>query len=53
MKFKNINKTKIIKSLEKRLRRLKRKINKKYINNKKGESYIKTSNIIKLYIKIL
>ena len=52
MKFKNSNKTKIIKSLEKRLRRLQRKINKKYINNKKGESYIKTSNIIKLEKRI-
>ena len=52
MKFKNINKTRAIKALEKRLRRLQRKINKKYINNKKGESYIKTSNIIKLEKRI-
>lgn len=52
MIFKNINKTRAIKALEKRLRRLQRKINKKYINNKKGESYIKTSNIIKLEKRI-
>ena len=45
---KNINKTKKIKRLEKRLRRLQRKVSNKYIKNKKGERYVKTSNIIKL-----
>jgi len=45
---KNINKTKKIKMLEKRLRRLQRKVSNKYIKNKKGESYRKTRNIVKL-----
>ena len=52
MKFKNINKTKIIKALEKRLCRLQRKVSKKYELNKEGRSYIKTSNIIKLEKRI-
>lgn len=49
--YKNINKTKKIKKLEKRLRRLQRKVSRKYETNlksKKGGSYVKTSNIIKL-----
>ncbi len=49
MTFKNINKTKVVKRIEKRLRRLQRKvsqINMKKI--KKERSYVKTSNIIKL-----
>ncbi|ONI38293.1 transposase [Candidatus Epulonipiscium fishelsonii] len=48
MKSKNINKTKIVKKLEKRLRRLQRKISNKYEMNKNGKEYAKTSNIIKL-----
>lgn len=44
---KNINKTQKVKKLEKRKRRLQRSISKRYENNKKGESYCKTSNIIK------
>ena len=46
--YKNINKTKKIKKLEKKMRRLQRKVSKKYLKNKKGVSYVKTSNIIKL-----
>lgn len=46
--FKNINKTEKVKKLEKRLRRLQRKISNKYEKNKEGGSYVKTSNIIKL-----
>ncbi len=46
--YKNINKTKKVKKLEKRLRRLQRKVSRKYQLNKKGGSYVKTSNIIKL-----
>jgi putative transposase len=46
--YKNINKTKKVKKLEKKLRRLQRKVSKKYLLNKKGGSYVKTSNIIKL-----
>jgi putative transposase len=49
---KNINKTKKIKKLEKKMRRLQRKVSNKYLKNKKGESYRKTRNIIKLEKKI-
>lgn len=52
MVFKNINKTRVIKNLEKRLRRLQRKVSRKYDMNKKGGSYNKTSNIIKLEERI-
>ncbi len=46
--YKNINKTKKIKDLEKRKKRLQRSISRKYENNKKkGGSYCKTKNIIK------
>ena len=55
MIFKNINKSRIIKQLEKRLRRLQRKVANKYQQNKQGKEYVKTSNIIKLekQIKLL
>lgn len=55
MVFKNINKTRVIKRLEKRLRRLQRKVSRKYQLNKQGKEYVKTSNIIKLekQIKLL
>ena len=46
MVFRNINKTKVVKNLEKRLRRLQRKVSRKYDMNKKGGSYNKTSNIL-------
>ena len=45
--YKNINKTEKVKRLKKKQRRLQRKISKKYLINKKGECYRKTSNIIK------
>ena len=45
--YENINKTKKVKKLEKRKRRLQRSISRRYEKNKKGESYCKTSNIIK------
>ena len=48
MTFKNINKTRLVKNLEKRLRRLQRKISRKYKLNKEGRKFVKTSNIIKL-----
>ncbi|WP_066506210.1 RNA-guided endonuclease InsQ/TnpB family protein [Abyssisolibacter fermentans] len=48
MTFKNINKTRLVKKLEKRLRRLQRKISRKYELNKEGRKFVKTSNIIKL-----
>ena len=46
-KYKNINKSQKVKKLEKRKRRIQRSISRKYEKNKKGESYCKTSNIIK------
>ena len=45
--YKNINKSHKVKKLKKKQRRLQRKVSKKYLKNKKGESYCKTSNIIK------
>lgn len=51
--YKNINKTKRIKLLKKKSRRLQRKISRKYLKNKKGESYQKTRNIIKSEKKLL
>ena len=45
--YKNINKSQNVKKLEKRKRRLQRSISCKYKKNKKGESYCKTSNIVK------
>ena len=45
--YKNINKTKKVKKLEKKRRRLQRQISRKYLMNKEGRSYKKTCNIIK------
>ena len=46
--FKNINKSKTIKKLEKRLRRLQRQVSRKYEMNKQDNKFVKTKNIIKL-----
>ncbi len=53
--FKNINKTKVVRKLEKRLKRLQKRVSRKYEMNKKqikgGENrcqFVKTNNIIKL-----
>lgn len=51
--YKNINKTQKIRKIIKKKRRLQRKISKKYLLNKKGDSYCKTSNIIKFEKKLL
>lgn len=51
--YKNINKTIKVKKLKKKQRRLQRKISRKYLKNKKGESYCKTHNIIKSEKKLL
>lgn len=51
--YKNINKTRQIKKLEKQKRRLQRKISRKYEYNKEGSSYKKTCNIIKSEKKLL
>ena len=48
----NINKTRVIKNLEKKLKRLQRQCSRKYFSNKKGGSYQKTKNIAKLELKI-
>jgi len=52
MVFKNINRIIVVKQLEKRLRRLQRKISRKYELNKEGRKFVKTSNIVKLQKKI-
>ncbi len=46
--YKNINKTYIVRKIEKKIHRLQRQVSRKYENNKKGKEYVKTSNIIKL-----
>ena len=51
--YKNINKTKRVKKLEKKRRRLQRQISRKYELNREGRSYKKTSNIIKSEKKLL
>ena len=45
--FKNINKSKEVKRLEKKHHRLSRRISRKYEKNKKGNKFIKTANIRK------
>ena len=52
--YPNINRTKAVSRLKKKQRRLQRSISRKYeMNNKKGESYRKTRNIIKSERKLL
>ena len=46
--YKNINKTRKVKQLEKRKHHLQRKLSKKYEMNKNGNKFVKTNNIIKL-----
>lgn len=46
--FKNINKTRTVRKLEKRLRRLQRQVSRKYEMNKEGKKFVKTNNIKKL-----
>ena len=43
----NINKTKMVRQVEKRLRRLQRQVSRKYEMNKEENRFVKTSNIIK------
>ena len=47
-KYKNINKTQVIKKLEKQQRRIQRQISRKYEMNKRGKKFVKTNNIKKL-----
>lgn len=53
--YKNINKTKEVKRLNKKLRRLQRQVSRKYEKNKEGDRYVKTRNILKVehQIKLL
>lgn len=51
--YKNINKTKLVKRIEKRLKKLQRQVSRKYEMNKEGKNFIKTNNIIKLEKEIL
>jgi putative transposase len=51
--YKNINKTKTIKKVKKKLIRLQRKVSRKYLKNKNGNKFVKTKNIEKLEINIL
>lgn len=46
--YRNINKASRVKKLEKKLRRLQRKVSKKYEINKQGNKFVKTNNILKL-----
>lgn len=46
--YKNINKSKEMKRLYKKLKRLQRQLSRKYEMNKDGKKFIKTKNIIKL-----
>ena len=50
--IKNINKTKTVRKLKKRLKRLQRQVSRKYEANKQGNNFIKTNNIIKLENKV-
>ena len=52
--YPNINRTSTVRRLKKKQRRLQRSISRKYeMNNKKGDSYSKTRNIIKSERKLL
>lgn len=46
--YKNINKTKEVKRLNKKLSRLQRQVSRKYEMNKEGNRYVKTRNILKI-----
>ncbi|WP_297438293.1 transposase [uncultured Clostridium sp.] len=48
----NINKTRLVKILDKKLKKFQRQCSRKYIMNKKGGSYQKTNRIKKLELKI-
>jgi len=50
--FRNVNKTEDVKKLKKKLKRLQRKVSRKYEMNKDGKKFIKTKNIIKLESQI-
>ncbi|RID89550.1 transposase [Peribacillus asahii] len=47
-KVQNINKTHVVRKMEKRLRRLQRQVSRKYEMNKEESRFVKTSNLIKI-----
>lgn len=49
--FHNINKSKKIKSLRKKLKHIQRSISRKYEQNRSGLAYVKTNNIVRLECK--
>ena len=51
--FHNINKSRKVRELKKRIRNLQRVISRKYEANRVGKKYIKTNNIIKLENKLI
>lgn len=51
--YENINKTKRVRKLAKKKRRMQRRISIKYLKNKKGERYCKTQSIIKSEKRLL
>ncbi len=51
-KYYNINKSKRVRSLKKKLKRLQRQVSRKYELNKQGKTFIKTKNIEKLEQRI-
>lgn len=50
--YQNINKSKVIKNLEKRKKILQKRISRAYEKNKEGKKYVKTNNIIKMEKKV-
>lgn len=46
--FTNINKSHVVRKIEKRLRRLQRQVSRKYQMNKEGNRFVKTCNMIKI-----
>lgn len=50
--FKNINKLRTIKKLEKRLKRLQRQVSRKYEMNKQGNKFVKTKISSNLNVKL-
>ena len=52
-KVRNINKSHTVRKLKKTRRRLQRQVSRKYQMNKKGDSYCKTSNLIKSEKRLL
>lgn len=51
--FENINHSREVRRLEKKLRRLQRRLSRKYEMNKAGQKFVKTSNIRKLETQVL